>query len=231
MRALLGAGIGAGIGVVALAGAVLADVIVDWEATASVSASATSGYFNTTDSCSDTQTYTGPGLITDTLQCTAQAGYGSGASTLSVETTVTGYQLSTNVSGSGGGAGYGLDYGGFSSDFDQVEQIVLPEPTSIYLDGTVEATESSTSTILLRNAGGVLTSYTVTAEFEPVSFIETLPLDAGSYELVVSLRCRPRSAGPGGAVDGAVSASLFASITPTVAVESTDWGHIKSLYR
>lgn len=96
---------------------------------------------------------------------------------------------------------------------------------------TLNATEGSSATLRLRTTGGVIVEHVALAEFEPVPFEESVPLGMEEHELIVSLRGRPRSAGPGGQCDGAVGVSLSAWLAPSVGTDASGWGRIKNLYR
>ncbi len=220
-------------GMAALVGPALATGIVDWDAVAAVHASATAGWSGETDSCNDSESYTGAGVYRDTLLCEATAGYGHGSSSLTLQTSAPPEGVFTEVSTFGGGEGYNISGAGGSgwSDFDQSARIDVDSPASLHLAGTLDVTDGSSATLVLRNAGGVLVEYVALVEYEPVSFDESVLLGTGDHELILSLRCRPRSDGPHGQNRGGVSASFSAGFMPSVGVETSGWGRIKGLYR
>jgi len=234
MRQILKTAPGA-IAVLAMAVGAAAGPITNWNGLGSVSASAYSAIHDSTVTCFDSHPYSGTLVIEDSLFCAAEIGYGFGAASLRLTTYVTDLAVSTDVALGGGGQGFLNDVGGGQADFDQVAQLTLGSPASVQLSGTLEAEDLSSSTVEIRNAGGVVASYTADHSFQPVTLNDSVALDPGDHEIAILVRCRPHSDGPGGQTNGSAAASVFASLAPAVSagssVAATPWARIKSLYR
>lgn len=206
----------------------------DWEATASLHVSATSGPPDfSIDSCdtSGSFAFAGPDPFFEELLCEVTAGYGYAQAGVALNTTMSAGSVS--IYDAAQAMGYGGAEGGdgaFETDFQQILRIDVTDPTNIHLVGSVTSVDDGSIRLRLLDAVGPLVEYTPAAPNTPLVFDDWIALLPGPHRLEITSHLQHAWGEETGRYPSAAT-NVDATFGSVVTVAPESWGRVKALYR